>query len=262
MAYCDGKDTLFPGKVRISDLLNPRYISRKPIYDFLVQQAEIAEGDMLDFGCGSMQYKTIFTNKGKIRSYEGLDVKSADEFGLHADNITYYDGVHIPFTNNIFDIVMAVEVFEHVENLDEVIDEIRRILKPNGKLIVTVPMTFPLHMKPYDFRRFTCFGLEKYLKEHGFTNIQIEPSTPMDSTLRRLKIYHWESKTPRLIEWRIFKLYVMYANMRFLISQKTKRDGGGGYAHRLVGLLLKRGLIFPKYSLFIIDDDFQHTWSF
>ena len=54
MAYCDGKDTLFPGKVRITDLLNPRYISRKPIYDFLEKNAEIAEGDMLDFGCGSM----------------------------------------------------------------------------------------------------------------------------------------------------------------------------------------------------------------
>lgn len=34
------RDKLFPGKVRWQDLLNPRYISRKPIYDFLVEQSK------------------------------------------------------------------------------------------------------------------------------------------------------------------------------------------------------------------------------
>lgn len=220
MRVQDGRDTLFPGRIRIQDLLNPRFISRKPIYDFLVEKAKIVEGRFLDFGCGSMQYKSIFVEKGKVEKYEGLDVESANDFGLHADNITYYDGVNVPFEDETFDAVMAVEVFEHVEHLDDVLAGIYRVMKRNGILIATMPMTYPLHMSPYDYRRFTKYGLEAYLMNLGFTKIEIQPSTTMKSTIRRMKMIQWEAKTPRLLEWRIYKLYVLISNLMFIAEKK------------------------------------------
>ena len=155
------RDKLFPGSIKWVDLKNKRYISRKPIYDFLIENSDKITGKVLDFGCGSMQYKTIMKFADE---YIGLDIQGAEENGFFADDVIYYDGKHIPFEDASFDSVFAIEVFEHVEDIEYVLSEIHRILKKGGVFMFTVPMTFPLHLEPWDYRRFTKYGIKKYLK--------------------------------------------------------------------------------------------------
>ncbi len=66
------------------------------------------------------------------------------------------------------DIVNAIEVFEHVEKINQGISECYRILKKEGKLIMSVPFLYPIHADPYDFQRWTITKWENELTKSGF----------------------------------------------------------------------------------------------
>jgi ubiquinone/menaquinone biosynthesis C-methylase UbiE len=71
-----------------------------------------------------------------------------------------------PFENNNFDLVLCLEVLEHIENYQGAIKEIYRILKDGGRLLLTVPlMAVGYHN---DFYRFTPPVLKKILESEGF----------------------------------------------------------------------------------------------
>ena len=67
-----------------------------------------------------------------------------------------------------FDSVLCNQVLEHVFNPDYFLSEIHRVLKPSGKLLLTVPFVWDEHEKPYDFARYTSFGLTSLLEKNGF----------------------------------------------------------------------------------------------
>lgn len=212
------RNKLFPGKVRLVDLCNARYITRKPIYDFLIENADNISGNVLDFGCGSMEYKKILRN---VNKYSGLDIEGADKNGFFAQDVIYYDGVHIPFENGIFDAVISIEVFEHVELLDDVLLELNRVMKQGKKLFFTVPMFFPGHLEPYDYRRFTKYGIKKKLELAGFAIEKIEGSTTFKNTLRRMKILELEKRGGQ--KW-LLKIRYILSNICFLHSNNVTED--------------------------------------
>lgn len=72
-----------------------------------------------------------------------------------------------PFENEHFDIVIALNLFEHVRNLSQAPAEIARILKPGGRFIVSVPFLYPFHADPDDFRRLTDSGLASMFAING-----------------------------------------------------------------------------------------------
>lgn len=209
------RDKLYPGSVRLCDLCNGRYITRKPIYDFLVKNSGKMQGRLLDYGCGSMQYRPVFSN---IEQYTGLDIAGAEKNGFIPEkDVVYYDGKHIPFNDNIFDSAIAIEVFEHVENVEYGLKELSRVVKKGGVLLVTVPMTFPLHLEPWDYRRFTTHGLKNILERNGFKVIDINGSTREIDTIRRLKIIEMGRRNSKFA-----KCYTIYANLRYIWGQKKK----------------------------------------
>lgn len=55
------------------------------------------------------------------------------------NQIIWYNGIKLPFKSNSFDGIVASEVFEHVDNQNNFIKELARVLKQNGKLIITAP---------------------------------------------------------------------------------------------------------------------------
>lgn len=90
----------------------------------------------------------------KIESWEYLNIDESTnpDYLCSADNI--------PVDDNTFDIVMLAEVIEHLENPIAVLNECYRVLKKDGKIVVTIPFLNALHADPYDFQRWTdvkCF---------------------------------------------------------------------------------------------------------
>ena len=72
------------------------------------------------------------------------------------------------FQDNELDIVICSEVLEHLEDYNKAIQEIHRVLKPGGKGIISMPFITSEHEEPFDFRRFTSFGIKSEFKKAGF----------------------------------------------------------------------------------------------
>jgi SAM-dependent methyltransferase len=72
------------------------------------------------------------------------------------------------------DVIVAMEVFAHVERLDQGLDECFRILKDDGSLIFSAPLLHPIINDPCDYRRYTASGWEMELKKRHFYIKDIE----------------------------------------------------------------------------------------
>jgi SAM-dependent methyltransferase len=103
------------------------------------------------------------------------------------------DATSIPVNDCIFDVVILSEVIEHVIDPIGVFREVHRILKPHGKIIMTVPFAFYYHPNPTDFGRYTEEFYLYHLNRLGFENITIEKQGLFWSTIAEMLkswIYH------------------------------------------------------------------------
>ncbi len=97
---------------------------------------------LLDFGCGTGVLQDEFAKKFPLVSAYGIDIsqdaiKYCKQRGLK--NISVFDGKVIPFKDNTFDIITAIDVLEHVKDDYFASKEIFRVLKPGGLAIILVP---------------------------------------------------------------------------------------------------------------------------
>lgn len=113
---------------------------------------------VLDVGCGGQPYGVLFSNC----LYIPMDLS------IERRPTVVADARSIPVKSETVDCVLCTEVIEHVFDYGEVIREIKRVLRPGGKLILTAPMSWGLHYEPHDFWRFTPYSLRKILEDEGF----------------------------------------------------------------------------------------------
>ena len=90
------------------------------------------------------------------------------------------------FKNDNFDLVFMLEVLEHVEKPFKAPDEIFRVLKPGGTLLLSTPFIFGIHDEPYDYWRFTKYGLKNIFGQ--FENIIIKERTGFFLTICNLLV--------------------------------------------------------------------------
>jgi SAM-dependent methyltransferase len=155
-------------------VVNPFYIIRNGLYRGVLRVASEFQGEILDFGCGSRPYESLFTNASR---YVGVDVEASGHNHRRSKVDVYYDGRRLPFADASFDGVVAFEVLEHVFNLDETLDEMRRVLRPGGKILITAPFAWEEHETPYDFARYTSYGMRAVLERTGFEVVEIKKTT-------------------------------------------------------------------------------------
>ena len=152
-----------------SIFINPFFIIRKQLFKGVEKSAFKLKGKLLDIGCGTKPYIELFK---EIDEYIGIDIEN-DGHSHETEQIdVFYDGKTIPFSNNSYDVVFSSEVFEHVFEIDDLLIEIKRVLKPNGELLITVPFTWDEHEIPNDYGRYTSFGIKYLLEKHGFEIIK------------------------------------------------------------------------------------------
>jgi SAM-dependent methyltransferase len=73
-----------------------------------------------------------------------------------------------------YDLILCSQTLEHVPEPKIVLNELHRILKPGGKLWLTAPLFYPEHEIPYDFYRYTRYGLAHLIEGAGFTIESLE----------------------------------------------------------------------------------------
>jgi ubiquinone/menaquinone biosynthesis C-methylase UbiE len=141
------------------------------IYADIKDELPQFKGKILDIGCGQSPYRYLL-NKSETE-YKGIDVVEASSFDYINNDITLFDGEHIPFPDNTFEAVICTEVLEHVFNYQTLVDEMYRVCKPNAQLIITIPFSARYHYIPYDYFRYTPSALEKIFSK--FSKVEITP---------------------------------------------------------------------------------------
>lgn len=148
--------------------MNPRHwllkkLTREQLDGFL--QAQAASERTLEIGASFKPNRALFPKAiaGDVLHYPALDVQ--------------FDAHSLPFASEQFEHVLCVEVLEHCQNPQRVIDECYRVLRPGGTLILTTRFLFPLHDAPHDYFRFTKYGLQHLCRRFQETHIQAEVPT-------------------------------------------------------------------------------------
>ena len=160
-----GRRQVFHPSYFLGIWINPFFIIRRGLIDGVREISQYLDGGkLLDIGCGSKPYEELF----QVKEYCGIDIEVSGHNHTSSKVDKFYDGNVIPYSNEYFNHVFSSEVFEHVFNIDELFDEINRVLVPGGKFAFTCPFAWDEHEQPYDFARYTSFAIEHMLTQHGF----------------------------------------------------------------------------------------------
>lgn len=144
---------------------------KKAVLEFS-KNIKITNYKILDLWCWNKPYISIFN---WYSEYIWTDIIP----GQYVDIVC--DSSNLPFNDNYFDYIICNQTLEHTREIDKAISEIKRVLKINWEAIISVPFLFPEHACPWDFFRFTRFGLQEKFKD--FEIISITNDTGYFTTL-------------------------------------------------------------------------------
>lgn len=147
-------------KKRLGRALSSK-LTRITLDTFIVSHA--SRGRTLDLGAQNGPYAAHFPRRIAV------DLQPAR--GLHARA----DAHALPFVDGAFDVVLCTEVLEHLPEPQRAIDEMYRVLRAGGTLLLTTRFLFPIHDAPHDYFRYTKYGLRHLLRR--FQDLHIEEET-------------------------------------------------------------------------------------
>ena len=198
-------------------------LSRKGLYEFLASAYEQIphQATVLTIGAGggvnSLLAEYAIKHNLTVRSFDIDADRKPDIVG----DICTHD-----FGTQKFDCIIMSEVLEHVHAPHLAIETIYHALTENGRLILTTPFAFPLHDRPYDYFRYTKYGLAHLLQ--SFENVSIQARNSYFDAIDVLWVRLWreEHQEARLAAYIIIPIvYYLKRPFTWLLSKLIKADG-------------------------------------
>ena len=150
--------------------LHPQWLVVRHMRERIPWVARHAAGTVLDVGCA---HSTIRSHL-RCDRYYGLDYPATAThlYGTRPD--IFGDASRLPVADAAVDTVLLIDVVEHLREPGAALREAARVLKPGGRLLMTVPFAYPLHDQPHDFQRWTTHGVAHQLEQAGLRPVAIE----------------------------------------------------------------------------------------
>ena len=150
---------------RPSSLSASRFLLHQKLSDAM---RETIHGQVLEAGAGGSPFGRHFRELAD--QWITLDIQ--DRYG---DIDLLSDVQDMPeVESDSFDVVICTQVLEHLPAPGDALQEIRRVLKNDGILILSAPHLSMIHEAPHDYFRFTRFGLERLCRDDGLVPRRIE----------------------------------------------------------------------------------------
>jgi SAM-dependent methyltransferase len=138
-------------------------LTRPPLERFLKRYA--SDRWTLDVGAQNGPYAELFPNRLGVDIRHGRGVR------------VLTDAQALALVSASFDVVVCTEVLEHLPEPQRAIDEMFRVLRPGGTLILTTRFLFPIHDAPHDYFRFTKYGLRHLLRNFEIVELAEETTS-------------------------------------------------------------------------------------
>jgi SAM-dependent methyltransferase len=166
----------------MSERLDPRrtsvqYAVRKPLLAWLGSQ-DVTGLRVLDVGCGDRPYERLLSGAAEI---VGFDVPGNPHADLHGS----IDAIPVPDAS--FDVVLCLQVLEHVPDPAAAVRELGRAVRPGGRVLLSTHGVYPYHPNPDDLWRWTHDGLDRLFRDNGdWSSLTVQPGAGSAATVSML----------------------------------------------------------------------------
>lgn len=161
-------------KLRVSKNINAVSISSRLMgniianyYDTYIK--DYANGVLLDLGCGQVPLYEVY--RPYIKDNICVDWTKNSQYIDFSANLNE----KLPFNNSIFDTIILSDVLEHIKEPKNLWNEMYRVLRKNGNVLLNVPFFYWLHEKPNDYFRYTKYALKSMSENAGFEILILKP---------------------------------------------------------------------------------------
>lgn len=126
---------------------------------------------VLDAGAGEGRYARYFAKQ----RYRGVDLAVGDAAWDYASLDAVADLTALPFRTGAFDAALNIVTLEHLREPARALREIARTLDTGGLLLIAAPQEWEVHQAPYDFFRYTRYGLAYLIESAGLEVLEMRP---------------------------------------------------------------------------------------
>jgi len=147
-------------------------------FEFLIEVRNFAKGKtVLDAGAGHKRFEPFFKNSNylSLEHHSGIDMKNME--GISYDFVCELDGDDFAVDGGSVDAIYNHSVLEHIAKPEKFFQNAFNALKEGGRLFIHCPFTYVEHEAPFDYNRFTRYGLRKRLEDAGFCIVKLMPSS-------------------------------------------------------------------------------------
>lgn len=130
------------------------------------------DGLVVDVGSGAEQWRPFLPASARYVSLDYLPVSAVSPWRVAFPDINA-DALSMPVRDGTADAAINAFVIEHVKDPRRLIEELGRIIKPGGTLVLAGPGDLMMtHGEPYHFFNFTKYGYLMMLEENGFEAVE------------------------------------------------------------------------------------------
>jgi ubiquinone/menaquinone biosynthesis C-methylase UbiE len=142
---------------------------------------------IVDLGCGTGVSLDIFRQSAPTAKWIGVDIEDSPEVRARTrtdGEVRTFDGVNIPVESESVDLIYSRQVFEHVRYPEQLLADIRRVLKVDGCFAGSTSHLEPYHS--YSYWNFTPFGFKRLVEAAGLRLREIRPGIDAITLITRL----------------------------------------------------------------------------
>lgn len=191
-----------------------KLFSRKNLYAFMgksINNYLIGKNlNILVIGAGGETSNYLLKKNIKFKEID-IDKKRKPDYVMSVERMD-------KIKSNSVDVIFCMEVLEHVQNPFNGVNEIRRVLKKDGIFIGSTPFIFPIHDKPYDFYRYTKYGILNLFKD--FKKLELAERNGYFETIYVLilRLFNMGNNWQKIVAVLLFPIFVLILPLIFILN--------------------------------------------